>query len=51
MLDIYKKFHLVNLETLLYLSRYFFLKKCNDILERSSENIYAIENRDCERNI
>jgi hypothetical protein len=50
MLDIYKKFHLVNLETLLYF-RYFFLKKCNDILERSSENIYAIENRDCERNI
>jgi hypothetical protein len=30
------------------LFKYLFERKCNDILERCSENMYAIENEDCE---
>ena len=30
------------------LFKYLFERKCNDILERCSENMYVIENEDCE---
>ena len=40
----YKKFHLVNLETLWWLSQWFFEKQYNNITGRYSENNHAVEN-------
>ena len=48
MANTYKRFSFVYLGTLLCLSKYLFERKCNDILERCFENIYAIKNEDRE---
>ena len=49
MVGIYKKSHLMEVETLQYLNKYLFReRKYNNIIKKCSENIYVVENEDCE---
>jgi hypothetical protein len=40
-----KRSLLIKIRILWYLNKYFFKKKYNNILEKSSENIYVVENK------
>jgi hypothetical protein len=47
--DICKKSHLMEVGTLQYLNKYIFReRKYKNIIKKCSENIYIVENEDCE---
>jgi len=43
-----KRFSLIKMKTFQCLNKFFLKREYNNVIERYSENIYMIENEDCE---